>query len=81
MLTYLFLFAAMVVLMILLGVAYRNDAENPAPEPDRRLDRLAAILDTDVMERVIERARVEGSSEAEILNRLVRAGLESQDRQ
>ena len=79
-LTLVFLFLAIVALMILLGVAYRNDSEDVAPEPDRRLDRLAAILDTDVMEGIIKQARIEGKSEAEILNRLLRRALGNQAR-
>ena len=79
-LTLFFLFIAIVALMILLGVAYRNDSEEVASEPDRRLDRLAAILETDVMETIIEQARIEGKSEAEILNRLLRVGLGNQAR-
>ncbi len=79
-LTLVFLLLAIVALMILLGVAYRNDSEDVSPEPDRRLDRLAAILDTDVMEGIIKQARIEGKSEAEILNQLLRRALENQAR-
>jgi hypothetical protein len=62
--------------MILVGVAYRSDSPAVSADPDRRLDRLAAILDPELMEGVISLAKSEGRSETEILNRLLRAGLD-----
>jgi hypothetical protein len=61
--------------MILVGVAYRSDSPTVSADPNRRLDRLASILDPEVMEGVIALARSEGRSESEILNRLVRSAL------
>lgn len=73
---FFFLFLAVVLLMVLVGVAYRSDSPVDLAEPDRQLDRLAAILEPDVMEGVIQRARSEGVSESDVLNRLIRLGLE-----
>tara|TARA_B100000700_G_scaffold166887_2_gene184415 strand:- start:393 stop:713 length:321 start_codon:yes stop_codon:yes gene_type:complete len=76
-LTLFFLFVVIVVLVILVGYAYRSDEVTSAPEePARRLDRLATTLDPDLMEKIIQRARIEGGSEVEILNRLLRERLE-----
>lgn len=62
--------------MILVGVAYRNDSPIVSADSNRRLDRLASVLDPEVMEGVIVLARSEGRSESEILNRLVRSALD-----
>jgi hypothetical protein len=62
--------------MILVGVAYRSDSPTVSEDPNRRLDRLASILDPEVMEGVITLARSEGRSESETLNRLVRSALD-----
>ena len=82
MLTFFFLFAVVVVLLILVGYAYQGDRGDPEQdsEPDRRLDRLVIILDPEVMEGVILRARTESCSEIVALNRLIRLGLESPPR-
>jgi hypothetical protein len=79
MLAFLFLSVVVVLLVIFAGVAYRSEGGAPesSPEQDRRLDRLVTILDTDVMEGIIQRARSEGRSETEVLNRLLRSGLGS----
>lgn len=77
MLAFFLLVVAVVLLMILINIAYRSDGvevEAP-PEPDNRLDKLVMILDTDVMEDIIQRARAEECSEAEVLNRLLRERL------
>ena len=78
MLAFLILSVVVVLLVILAAVAYGSEggAESP-PQQDMRLDRLATILDTDVMEGIIQRARSEGRSETEVLNRLLRSGLGS----
>ena len=77
MLAFFLLTVAIVLLMILVSVAYRSEggASEALPEPDRRLDRLVTLLDTDVMEGIIQRARTEGCSETQMLNRLLREGL------
>ena len=76
MLVVVFLIVLIVVLMVLLGYVYRSDNSEPhVEEPDRRLDRLAMILDADVMEEIIRRARTEGCSEVDLLNRALREGL------
>ena len=76
MLAFFYLFVAIVLLMILIGLAYRSDGSGTTePEQDRRLDRLAMILDVEVMEGIIERARKEGASEVAVLNRLLRESL------
>lgn len=62
--------------MILVGVAYRSDSSTVSADSNRRLDRLASVLDPEVMEGVIALARSEGRSESEILNRLVRSALD-----
>ena len=82
MLTFFFLFGVVVVLLILVGYAYQSDGRDPEqdPEPDRRLDRLAIMLDPEVMEGVIQRARTEGCSEIVALNRLIRLCLGSPPR-
>lgn len=81
MLAFFVLFALIVLLIVLLGVAYRSEGNtSDEPEPDRRLDKLVTVLETDVMEGVIQRARIEACSEIEALNRLIRAGLESPPR-
>lgn len=76
MLELFYLFAAIVALMVLFGVAYRSTGGTDLPEePDRRLDRLATMLDPEVMETIIQRARIEGVSEVAMLNRLLREGI------
>ena len=80
MLTVFYLVVAIVLLMVLVGMAYRGgDPAVLEPEPDRRLDRLAMTLDPDVMEGVILRARTEGASEIAVLNRLLRERLRQVD--
>lgn len=77
MLTFFYMFAAIVLLMVLVSVAYRSGGNKPEPEPepDRRLDKLVTVLDPEVMEEIIRRARSENVSEVAILNRLLRTGL------
>lgn len=79
MLAFTFLFVVIVLLVILAGYAYRSEDGAPQTDdqPDRRLDRLATMLDVDVMEGVIATAREEGVPEVTVLNRLLRSGLEA----
>ncbi len=82
MFTFFYLFAALFLLVVLLGIAYRGSgdvAEEPL-EPDRQLDRLAMLLDPEVMEEIIQLARAEGCSEVQVLNHLLRKGLENPSR-
>ena len=74
MLAFAFLFMVIVLLVVLVGYAYRSEdgPTDALDQPDRRLDRLATMLDVDVMEGVIAQAREEGSSEVKVMNRLLR---------
>jgi hypothetical protein len=79
MLATLLLFALIAMLMLLAKWLYSTNTPAPVPEgqpPDPREDRLASLILPELMESLMNRSRREERSVLDLLESLIREGLE-----
>ncbi|GEM_PF-4673113 len=75
---FVFLLICLIAMIVVVSRVY-GGREEPAQEIDRRVDRLAAIVDLDVMEgltRLVEDSR---ESEVDLANRLLREAIRKEE--
>ncbi len=74
---FVFLLVCLIVLLVLVSRIYgRREGDQLPARQDQRVDRLATILDGDVMEGLTRLARDGQLSEADLANRMLREGIE-----
>jgi hypothetical protein len=76
---FVFLLVCLVALVIFASRIYGGRGDEPVEVEDRRVDRLAAILDVDVMEGLTRLSQDGPQSEADLANRLLREGIQKED--
>lgn len=74
---FVFLLVCLIALMIFISRIYRGD--EPSSLQDQRTDRLAALLDEDVMTGLTRLTRDGQQSEADLANRLLREGIQREE--
>lgn len=75
---FVFLLICLIAMIVVVSRVY-GGREEPAQEIDRRVDRLVAIVDPDVMEgltRLVEDSR---ESEVDLANRLLREAIRKEE--
>ena len=70
-----FLLVLLVLLMVLIRQLYSGSPRPVLQEEEIRTDRLVSLIEPDLMESLLVRAREEGRSAVEIVNELIRTAL------
>lgn len=72
----LLLIGLVLVLALLSWRLYATGSDTSPDEGDPELDRLASVIDPDLMDALSDRAKVEGRSVKKILNDLIRSSFQ-----
>lgn len=76
---FVFLLVCLIALMIFISRIYGGRGDEPSSLQDQRTDRLAALLDEDVMTGLTRLTRDGQQSEADLANRLLREGIQREE--